>query len=452
MPHNFYAIIPHPHSPQILLQQTEGGWTIPLFQLKSSWTPYVAYINDAVKEQFNINAVVRYTPHVQVERPEGQRQVSVIYVLLPPPADWTPHENTRWATLDEYRSLSVANDWPTPHIEAYFADEQSGVIPALRPPWGRKGWYEEISDWVSTQLALHNIHLKEPLHQLKQWDISSVLKAPTDNGDIYVKAIPAYFASEPRITAGLARIFPGIVPDPIATWEQPNEGRIIMRDFGGKLLWMPDTGPSIMEEALRIFARMQISCATRNDELTAIGCGDRRIQGLPGDLLAILADEETRARITEDEVARLQAIRPTLEELVERLSALPVPQTLLHGDFHPGNVAITDTGYVIFDWTDACISHPFFDLITVVDNGDEPMSHEQRETYLAAYLGEWQAAGYGTAESLRETCDLALKLAPLYHAISYRNIDRIGEQAMHAELGGSFPLFLRMLLDRLETK
>lgn len=197
---------------------------------------------------------------------------------------------------------------------------------------------------------------------------------------------------------------------------------------------------------------MQISCVERNDELIAIGCGDRRIEGLASNLVAIIADEDVHIRLTADEITRLQALVPTVERAVADLLAYPVPQTLLHGDFHAGNVAITDTGYVVFDWTDACICHPFFDLLTVVDSSDDPITPEQREIHIAAYLGEWEKAGFGSAETLRETCDLALRLAPLYHAVSYWRIDKIGEQAMLAELGGSLPFFLRMLLKRFETK
>lgn len=451
MPHNFYAIIPHPNNPQILLLPTENGWTIPLYLLESSWTPYVAYIDDAVHDALHFNAVVRYTPHVQIEKIDDKRQVSAVYVLIPPPDDWTLPDDATWATLDQYRALPIADEWQKPHVEAYFAEEQSGSIPDLRPPWGRKGWYNTLVAWVEAQLAEQNTQLTGPLKQLKQWDISSVLKASTDRGDIFVKAIPALFAAEPRITLGLSTYFPGVVPTPIATYETPTEGRLIMRDFGGTLLWTPDTDPALMEEALRIFARMQITFVDRHDDLRAIGCGDRRIEHIATQLREILADQNIQDRLEIEEIARLNAIIPNVEQAVDRLLAMPIPQTLLHGDFHTGNIATTPTGIVIFDWTDACICHPFFDLTTVLENDYEPITPELRETYLTAYLDEWQAAGYGTTETLRETADLALKLAPLYHAVSYWQIGKIAGQAMKAELGGAFPEFLRMILNRLET-
>jgi hypothetical protein len=452
MQNNFYAIIPHHTGESILVLPAGGAWTIPVYHPKSSWTPYVQHIIDVVKAQFGFQPAVRYTPHVHVERVEDKRYAFAIYVMVAPPSDWAPPEGACWVTLEEFRALSLSDDWPRPHVDAYFAEEQSGTVPHLRPPWGRKGWYNDISGWAECELAKHNLSLLAPLQQMKQWDISSVLKGRTEGGDVYVKAIPTLFATEPRITAGLARIFPGIVPDPLAIYERSGEGRLLLHDFGGKLLWDEGVEWTAMEEALRLLARMQIECAGRTSDLLAIGCRDRRIQGLTGDLRSLLADSRARARLTEAEVERLQAILPTIERACAHLLSAPVPQTLLHGDFHGGNVALTEAGYVIFDWTDACVCHPFFDLLTIVDNEYEPIAEEKRERYLSVYLGEWEAAGYGSSQSLHEICDLALKIGPLYHAVSYWHIDRHGEQAMQAELGNSMAYFLRLSLSRLETK
>ena len=38
-----------------------------------------------------------------------------------------------------------------------------------------------------------------------------------------------------------------------------------------------------------------------------------------------------------------------------------IPDTLSHGDLHLGNVAYDGTTLRLFDWTDACVSHPLLD-------------------------------------------------------------------------------------------
>ena len=56
---------------------------------------------------------------------------------------------------------------------------------------------------------------------------------------------------------------------------------------------------------------------------------------------------------------------PQLHDLIGHLAAGPLPETLVHGDFHPWNVQRDGDRLVIFDWSDACWGHPFFDVPTV---------------------------------------------------------------------------------------
>jgi hypothetical protein len=195
---------------------------------------------------------------------------------------------------------------------------------------------------------------------------------------------------------------------------------------------------------------MQISCIGHEEELFSISCHDRRIQNMASDLRVLLADPVGTERLAEGEAERLHALIPAVEEAVYQLLNGPVPQTLMHGDFHDGNIAATEAGYVIFDWTDACVSHPFFDLLTITDVGDEPLTQEKKDLYTSGYLDEWAAHGFGPPEAIRETSDLTVRIAPLYHAISYWGINRRSEQASLVELGNALPHFLRMFMERME--
>ena len=239
------------------------------------------------------------------------------------------------------------------------------------------------------------------------------------------------------------------MPGPLATYERPDEGRLLLRDFGGKPLWLDDTPPQAMLDVLALFARMQIECVGKDDLLREIGCRDRTLAGMPAQMRDLIADKSALCGLTENEQARLRALMPTIESACDQLASGPIPQTLMHGDLHGGNIVLNEHGYVIFDWTDACISHPFFDLLTVVDNNFDPMESGRREQLISAYLGEWAARGYGSVEDLRATCDLALKLGPLYHAISYWQILRACEKVMLLEMGTALPHYLKLSLERL---
>ena len=87
------------------------------------------------------------------------------------------------------------------------------------------------------------------------------------------------------------------------------------------------------------------------------------------------------------------------------------------------NVAAGPCRPVLFDWTDACIGHPFFDLITVL-HGPIPAAGTSQDAprirLRDAYLSGW--ADYGSPERLAETWRAAEVVGALHHAMSYRAI------------------------------
>ena len=106
-----------------------------------------------------------------------------------------------------------------------------------------------------------------------------------------------------------------------------------------------------------------------------------------------------------------------LESRCEELDEGPLPQTLVHGDLHPWNVMVDGDELRIFDWSDACVSHPLFDLPTFLTRTDDPSA---REKLLDAYLDVW--SDIALRDELRAAYVLALPLAHVHHAISYLRI------------------------------
>jgi aminoglycoside phosphotransferase (APT) family kinase protein len=108
--------------------------------------------------------------------------------------------------------------------------------------------------------------------------------------------------------------------------------------------------------------------------------------------------------------------RELVAGLGERARALALlPDTLVHGDVHGGNVSTTPPGYAFFDWSDAAIGHPFVDMILVLTAAEADRAAE----LLDAYLDEWHA--YGTAEELRATWRAAEVFTAIYHAPAFNS-------------------------------
>lgn len=65
----------------------------------------------------------------------------------------------------------------------------------------------------------------------------------------------------------------------------------------------------------------------------------------------------------EHKISQAKGLEPELQEAaLTELDRMPVGTSLCHGDFHPGNVLITDKGPVIVDWIDATIGNPIADV------------------------------------------------------------------------------------------
>jgi hypothetical protein len=167
--------------------------------------------------------------------------------------------------------------------------------------------------------------------------------------------------------------------------------------------------------ALEAMGDIHRASASPTDELIDGGCLDRRPAVLFAQIAA-LADDET-IPLPGDLGPRLKAMVPLLQELCLRLSTAVIPPTLVHGDFHAGNIMQRDDRFVVFDWSDACIADPFVDVLMFTTRlPDDPVL---RTTFTERYMGAW--AGLSPAEAA-EYAELAEPLAAMHHAVTYRGI------------------------------
>ena len=137
---------------------------------------------------------------------------------------------------------------------------------------------------------------------------------------------------------------------------------------------------------------------------------------LEGQIEPLLDDPGAVRQLDAGRGGRAPALVPALTEICRRLAACGLPATLVHGDLHLGNVARIDGELRYFDWTDACVAHPFIDLLSLQWEPDEA----KRAALLDAYLEPWLEVA--PAERLREAADLAAVVIPLHHAVSYATI------------------------------
>jgi aminoglycoside phosphotransferase (APT) family kinase protein len=120
---------------------------------------------------------------------------------------------------------------------------------------------------------------------------------------------------------------------------------------------------------------------------------------------------------------------------------------LVHGDLHADNIAVRDGAPVIFDWSDACVAHPFFDLTTLLDGEFLTALPAARARLQDVYFAYW--AEYEPPERLRAAAALTAPLGLLHQAVSYQHIVISLEPEARWELIEGWVYFLRQLLAAL---
>ena len=89
-------------------------------------------------------------------------------------------------------------------------------------------------------------------------------------------------------------------------------------------------------------------------------------------------DAQNLEPVTERLAGKIQFVKSLDDEtksiILKHLFSLPQDTKLLHGDFHPDNILLTENGPVIIDWIDAALGHPLADVArtTIIGNFGVP--------------------------------------------------------------------------------
>lgn len=405
-------ILPHATAGKILLISDKGGWVLPHFIPVEHHFGVVSHINQVMQSLLGVEVTVLRCVYNHVNR--AAKSVHRVYVLENHSPRWNPPAKACWVGAEELNYLTLVIPEHRALLKAWFAQMEKAEIAEKEVPWALPGWFDAARMWIYAQLERLEIKACFPIEQVKSWELACVLRLRTTVGTIYFKATPELFSQEPEFTRVLAKYYPDNLPRVLATNSEKHW--ILMQNVDGKpLQQFPDI--QHWEAALREFAKIQIDSLKYLDIFVAKGWLELRLEHL------YLLFKETRSWL--DIWQFLPFVSPLIA-MLEKLANLRVPHTIVHGDLSPRNIYVTekDKNYVYLDWSDSCISHPFFDLVRFLYEieMDLPKYYNNARARLRnAYLEPWTI--YEPMERLIPAFEQASEtLVSIYEAISDRQL------------------------------
>ncbi len=292
--------------------------------------------------------------------------------------------------------------------------------------WLDPEWRAGADGWIGEQLGRIGLEPSGAFDQVHERPWSTVIRVPTEVGTVFFKAVAPPLRHEAALTELLGSRRPDCIPPLLAV--DCERGWMLMEDGGQTLrdLIAAERSLGRWVDVLPLYASVQIDLIGDVTALLAFGVPDLRLEVLPARIEAML---DEIVELPDDERLRLAGWLPWVREACEELSAAGIPETIQHDDLHDAQVFVRDDRYLLLDWGDACVSHPFFSLSVTLDGViswgvDDVEGSEPTEPFRDAYLDEFRRC---TSSDLVTLSTTARRLGWLCRAVNGRLCDSSGE-------------------------
>jgi len=293
-----------------------------------------------------------------------------------------------------------------------------------RAAWARPGGPASDVTWADAILHSLGRRRSGSGEQIKTWNLSSVWRLPTREGDAWLKAVPAFLGHEGAV---IGAIGPPFVPDLLGT----EPGRALLGDVPGADRF--DAPLDLMLEMVAFLVQLQTRWADRVPELLSLGLPDWRADKLGPALVHLVA--RCGSEVGLQERRALDRLLAGLPDRWTEIDACGLPPTLVHGDFHPGNFRGEAGSLVLMDWGDSCIGHPLLDMTAMLERAGDGKQRVREE-----WMHAWAEAVPGSDPA--RAAELLAPVALLRNALVYRSfLDQI-EASEHPYHAGDVPKWL----------
>lgn len=232
----------------------------------------------------------------------------------------------------------------------------------------RLGWINDATAWVKT--VTQRKVLTDDIEQLNAGGGFALARFRTDDRQTFwLKTAAAPHAHELPITSFLAEIAGDYLPTFLASkpewnaWLMSGEGTVLAQASADPLKVF-----DLLQNAVTSMAELQIKTVGRMGVLRRLGAFDQGVAIVAAhsqelfDCLGEAMHLQTSNKASPLGTARLREIQGIFDEVCARMSALNLPETVIHGDLSFDNIVSQERECVFIDWAEAYIGNPLVTL------------------------------------------------------------------------------------------
>jgi hypothetical protein len=357
---------------------------LPAVPVATPWWQEVEPVVRAARDHHGVDVTILRLLDAELEQPPGGRVTYLAEVAEPVSAQpWT----------------GVLDDHPRRHAFA------------------RPGGPAADLAWARAILAERGLRPTAPPTQVRTWNLSSLWRVPVEGQTVWMKVVPHFFAHEGALLTLMAGAR-------VPTVLSHDSGRMLLAEIAGKDLYFAEL--PLLRDMVNLLVELQRLWSDRVEKLLALGLPDWRAPALGAAIAEVV--ERTRNKISTEDRATLAHFVRGLPGRFDDVAACGVRDTLVHGDFHPGNFRGDERTLTLLDWGDSGVGHPLLDQPAFLDGVPSGAVGAVR----AHWLQQWNEAVPGSDPA--RAAVLLSPVAAARRAVVYRTfLDNIepSEQPYH---------------------
>jgi len=333
-------------------------------------------------------------------------------------ANGLPKMPTQWVPVSALSQDSLSDPFDYSATQQSIMACNAEVQDSPDDPFARLGWFKELREWVELVIEPLGFHLNGNFHQLNASPSFSLVRFETGGPALWFKAVGEPNRKEFPITCTLAQLFPNDLPPVLAT--RPDWNGWLTREVAGKLLCdVQET--ALWERAAAGLAELQIDSIDHGVRIFAAGARDlsapalsKLIQPLM-EIIGRLMEQQPKVPPSVLGRKELLLLGDRIQNAVDALEALQIPETLGHLDLNPGNIIVSPGRCAFLDWAEAYVGNPFFSFQYLLEHLHRTLGTASaiEARLIESYCSQWEQVVPPTAVAE------GLALAPLLAVFAY---------------------------------